>query len=120
MRLHKSQISLAILRGLAFDLLFFARGQFCPKFIRDFLGQIRLDGEDVGQITIVIFRPYVLVILGVDQLHVHADPIADTPNTAFENGGNAQRLSDFANVRCLAPVGHNRCAGDYLQVADFR
>jgi hypothetical protein len=50
----------------------------------DLLRQIALDGEYVRQIAIVIFRPNVLVIIGVDQLDVDPDAIADSPYAAFE------------------------------------
>ena len=44
--------------------------------LRDLLREIGLDRENVRQIAIVILRPDMLVVLGVDQLHIHPHPIA--------------------------------------------
>ena len=65
-RLHKSEIGFAVFGRLPLDLCLFDWRQFCPQFARNLLGQISLNGENVCQIAIVIFRPNVLVILGID------------------------------------------------------
>ena len=39
-----------------------------------------------------------LVIFGVDQLHVHAHAIADPADAAFQECGHAKRLADFAGA----------------------
>src|SRR4029077_9098684 len=92
LRLDKCEIGFAIFCRLALYLRFFSGWQFGLEFARDFLGQIRLNREHISEVAIVIFRPYVLIILGVNQLHVHAYSIANTTNTALEKGCDAQRL----------------------------
>ena len=88
MRLIESQVGLAILGRLAFHPLLFAWRQFCPQLIRDLLGEIGLNREHIRELTIVIFRPHVLVILCVNQLHVDAHAVANAANAAFQNGTN--------------------------------
>ena len=61
-----------------------------------------------------------LVGVGVDQLHIYADPVANAANAAFENGTNTERLSNFTNVGSFLSIWHNRCARDHLQVAYLR
>ena len=70
--------------------------------------EVSLDGKHVGQIAIVIFCPNVLVVVGVDQLHVDTHPIADPAHAAFQKCGNAERFADFTSVaRATAAIGHD-------------
>ena len=39
-----------------------------------------------------------LVVCGIDQLNVYADPIADAANAPFQYRRDAQRLPDFTHV----------------------
>jgi hypothetical protein len=84
------------------------------------LGQVSLNGKHISKITIIIFRPHVLVGVGVNQLHVYTHSIADAANAAFQNGTNSQSLSDFTNVGCLPSIRHDRGARDHFQIADLR
>ena len=82
--------------------------------------EIGLDGEDVSQIAVVIFRPNVLVAVCVDQLHAHSDAIADSTDAAFQKRGYAQRFAYFAGVaHGIATIRHDRHARDHLQIADL-
>ena len=66
MRLDKSQIGLAVFRGLLFHLRFFAWRQFCPQLIRDLLSKIGLNREHIRQLAIIVLRPQVLVVLCIN------------------------------------------------------
>ena len=79
-----------------------------------------MNREHIGQVAIVIFRPQVLVIRGIDQLHVHAHTIANTANAAFQNGSDAERFSYFTNVGRFSPIRHDGGARDNFQVANLR
>ena len=77
----------------------------------NFLREIGLNGKDIGQIAVVIFRPNVLVVSRVNQLHIHSHPIADPTYTPFQKRGNAQRLANFTSVaNAIVTIGHDRHA----------
>jgi hypothetical protein len=96
--LNEEQIGVRILGWPVIETRFFIRRKFRLKSGGNFLREIGLDGKDVGQIAVVIFRPNVLVVVGIDQLHVHAHPIADAANAAFQKRGHAERFANFAGV----------------------
>ena len=77
---------------------FFVWRQFRLQGRGNFLREISLNCKHVGQIAIVIFRPNVLVVIRVDQLHVHSDAITNPPDTAFQQRGYAECFADFARV----------------------
>ena len=120
-RLHDGEISFAIFRRFSRQLLSFCRRKFGFQFLCDFLRQVGLNRENVCQIAIVILRPKVLVALGIDQLHVHPHAIVFRVGTdaAFQNGRDAERLTDFPHARCSSAVAHDRSARNHLQIADF-
>src|SRR2546421_10084403 len=82
--LDEKKISIRILGWPAIEARFFIWRKLCLKSSGNSSRQIGLNSENVGQIAVVIFRPNVLVIVSIDQLHVHADPIADAANAAFQ------------------------------------
>ena len=86
----------------------------------NFLREVGLDGKDIGQITVVIFRPDMFVVLGVDQLHIHPHAISLAPHAAFENRAHPEFLPDLAHAFLFAAISHDRGARDHLQVADLR
>ena len=51
----------------------------------DGLGDIVLDGEDVGELAVVAFGPEMIAVLCVDQLRGHADPASRAADAPFEN-----------------------------------
>ena len=82
--------------------------------------EVGLNGKDVGQIAVVIFRPNVLVVIRIDQLHIHSDAIANPTDAAFQQRGYAQRFAYFASVAYrIAAIRHDRHARDDLQIADL-
>ena len=77
----------------------------------DGLRDVVLNGEDVGQLAVVPFRPQMIAVLRVDELCRHADPASRAADAAFENVRDAERLGDPADVLFLAPEGEGRrCA----------
>ena len=57
-----------------------------------------MNGEDVGQLAVVAFRPYVAAVARRDQLRGHADAIAGLAHAAFEDVRDIERLGDAADV----------------------
>src|SRR4029077_14688082 len=83
-RLNEEQIGVRILGWPVVEASFFIWRKFRLKRGSNFLREIGLNSKDVSQITVVIFRPNVLVVAGIDQLHIDANPIADATNAAFQ------------------------------------
>src|SRR5206468_12424229 len=91
-RLNEEQVGVRILGWPIIESRFFVRRKFCLQGGGNFLREIGLNGKNVGQIAVVIFGPNVLVVIRVDQLHVHSDAIAGATDAAFQKGGYAQRF----------------------------
>src|SRR4029077_14330457 len=56
-RLYKSEIGLAVFRGLSFDSRFFRGRKFGLERVGDFLSESGLNRKHVGHIAIIIARP---------------------------------------------------------------
>ncbi len=103
--LNKEQIGVRVLGWSPIETRFFVWRKFRLESGSNFLREIGLDGKDVGQIAVVIFRPNVLVVVGIDQLHVNPNAIADAANAAFQKRGHPERFANFAGVaRTLASI----------------
>src|ERR1700730_19441131 len=98
MRLDKEQISIRIFCRLTIKLFFYVRGEFRLESRGNFLGEISLNCKDVSQIAVVIFRPNMLVVVRVDQLHAHTDAIASPADAAFQKRTYSECFPDFAGV----------------------
>ena len=85
------------------------------------MGQLTLDGEQIGRGAIVGFRPNLSVAAGVDQFCVDANPITRALYRAFHDVNDAELSADFAHVAlsaCLV-LAHAGVA-DNLQIRDLR
>ena len=107
MRLHESQISLAVFRWLPRHLRLLRGRQLRLQRIGNFVSEIALDRENVGHIAVVIVGPDVLIGVGIDQLHVDAHLVSRAAHASLENIGNTERLADFTKVRRPASVLHH-------------
>src|SRR4029077_2892183 len=119
-RLDKSEIGLAVFRGLAFESRFFRGRKLGLERVGDFLREIGLNGKHIRHIAIIIARPNMLVTVGVDQLHVYPHLVAGAADAAFENVRNSELLADLANIRSLAAITHDGSARDHFELTDFR
>ena len=102
-RLNEKQIRVGIFGWPLIKPRFFVWRQFRLKGRGNFLREVGLNREDVGQIAIVIFRPNVLVVIRIDQLHVHSDAITNPPHTAFQQRRNASALPISRALRTASP-----------------
>ena len=57
---------------------------------------------------------------GTDQLHIHVHGVGDFLHAAFDDIGDAELLTDFAQVVRRAFVLLSRGSGDHLQVGNLR
>src|SRR5207244_10219867 len=70
--LNEEEIGVRILGWSPIETRFFIWRKLCLKSRGNFLREIGLNGEDVGQIAIVIFRPNVLVVVSLNKLHIYS------------------------------------------------
>src|SRR4029453_16760318 len=68
------------------------------QLVGDFFGDLALNGEYIGQVTVVCLRPEMCVVASVDQLRVHSHPIRDFLDAAFHQTCDAKLLADLAQV----------------------
>ena len=61
-----------------------------------------------------------LVIRGIDQLHVYADLVGGSLHCSLEDRGNAQLLRDGLQIVRLALVFRSRSPRNDLEIADCR
>ena len=81
---------------------------------------LRLDREDVVELSIVALRPAVLLRRHVDELHGDSDPVSYLPNAALQDRPDPQLLADLSDrFGCRAVLGHGR-SGDHPEPADLR
>ena len=78
----------------------------------DFLGDVVLKGEQIGEIAVVAFRPYVGAVDRVDELGNDADPITGSLYAAFEHVSDPLLLGHLLHRDGLALVGEGGVAGD--------
>src|SRR6266513_2531155 len=102
-RLNEEQIGVRILCRPAIEPCFFVRGEFRLKSRGNFLREIGLNGEDVCQIAVVIFRPNVLVIVRVDQLHAYSDSVASATYASFQSVATPSALPISRALRTPSP-----------------
>ncbi len=117
-RLEVNKIGLAVFRRLLLDPLLFVGRQCCLQRRSNFLCQLALDREHVGQFAIVNLRPQMPVVRRIDQLDIDANAFAIAPDTRLQDRGHVQGLSDFAQVVRLPAIRHHGCARDHFEVAD--
>lgn len=63
--------------------------------------EVALDREDVGAFPLVRLRPQVESVAGIDQLGSHAHALARAAHAALQDGTDAERLGDLADVARL-------------------
>ena len=88
-------------------------------FLRNLLGYITLNGEDVFHFSIIAFRPEVTVTDGLDELSRYPEPIIRPSHTAFQKSCHSQLFSDSFEILLLILVAHDRGARDHRQAADL-
>ncbi len=71
--------------GSLVDRTLFPWRYFGLKLIGDGLGDLTLDGENIGQVPVIFLRPDMSVITGVDQLRAHSDTIGRALHAAFQH-----------------------------------
>ena len=89
------------------------------QLVHDRQGDFILNGKNVFHLTIILFRPEVIAIRDVHQLHPGTKPRSDLLDTAFKHRGHTQRLPDFTDVLLLALEEKGRGPGRNLQLPDI-
>ena len=90
----------------------------------DCLGNLILDGEDIGEVAVVAVGPDMVAGLAVDQLGVDPHPVAGLADAAFEHMGDIELARDLADIESLAlerecgVPGNDREGRDLREVGD--
>src|SRR6516164_9878664 len=77
------------------------------------LGDLVLEGKDIGQFAIVAIRPQVVTSRRLDQLCGDAETIGGPPHAAFEHVAHAELATDFAYVHSRTLVSKGGAARDH-------
>ncbi len=102
------------------DGFLFGAGKFEAELFGDGAGDFALHGKDVVELAVITFGPDVLVGGGADHLHIHVHGVGDFLHAAFDDIGDAELLTDFAQVVRRAFVLLGRGAGDDFEIGDLR
>ena len=76
----------------------------------DLLGNVVLEGEDIGGGALEGLGPQVAIGASVDELGGDADSIARADDGALNNGVYAKLTSDFGEWEAGTLIGHDRSA----------
>ena len=76
------------------------------------MGDVVLDGENVGQVTVITFGPQVAAGVAVDQLGGDADAVAGLANAALQGELDAEFAAGIGDMDGPALVNEGRVAGD--------
>src|SRR5215213_8055037 len=81
---------------------------------------VGLDREDVVELTVVSFGPYMPVVSGIDELGDDAHTIAGPTYAPLEQGADLQRRPDLPQTLLAGLERHYGRAGNDLQGANLR
>src|SRR6476469_10192583 len=79
-----------VFRGPLFDSRFLLWRKLCLKLIGDPLGDVSLDGKDVGQLSVVSLCPKMRASTSIDQLSSNPHSIAHTAHFLFNDAANTE------------------------------
>src|SRR5688572_7285544 len=97
-RRQVEHVSFRVRRGTRIKARPFVRREFCLESVRDSLGDITLDGEDVRQLAVVSLSPQVGIRVRFYQLGRDAHLSVSAPHASLENIAHAQLLPDLAKI----------------------
>src|SRR5262245_31990640 len=69
---------------------------------RNRMGDLILNGEDVGELAIVPFGPEVIAVFGVDQLRGDSDAASRATHAPFQDRPDPECFRNASNVLLLA------------------
>ncbi|ANY83542.1 hypothetical protein BB934_35360 (plasmid) [Microvirga ossetica] len=84
------------------------------------MSDLVLNGEDVGEVTVVSVSPEMTAISAVDKLRGDAHARADFPDTAFQYKVDPEILAHLLRLHRFALVGEGCVACDNEQAGDLR
>jgi hypothetical protein len=74
------------------------RREHAAELLRDQLGDLLLDGEDVLELAVEALRPHLIAVVGARQLNPDAQAVAGLAHAAVEHRGDAEPGADLAHV----------------------
>src|SRR5215204_6362787 len=85
----------------------------------DLQSHVGLDREDVVELTVVSFGPYMPVVSGINELGDDAHTVAGSTYAPLEQRAYLQRRPDFAQALLAVLEWHHGRAGNHLQGANL-
>ena len=96
-------VGLDIVGRRLLDRLLLLRQKLDLELLDDRLGDLVLDGEDVGEVAVVAVGPEMAAGRPFDQLGVDPHPVPGLADAALDHIGDAQLLGDLLQVRRPCP-----------------
>src|SRR5262249_16050669 len=112
-------VSLDVDRRLLGDLIPLSDGKLDTQGFGDLLSDVRLDGEHVLNVPVIIMRPEMLLGRAVDQLNGDGNLRAGLADADIEYRVHAQLTSDLGNAFGGPFVVQHAGAGDDPQPPNF-
>ena len=98
----------------------FGLDQLCAQLTGEARDNLVLHVEEIGHGLVEALGPKMIAGLGVDELHVHAHPIAAALHRTFKDVTHAQLAADLLHIDMFAFVSESRVAADHERAADAR
>ena len=109
-------VRLRALRRRACNALQLFSGQPQAQLLRDLVGDLLLDRQDVGHVAIVLLAPQHGAIARVHQLGSDRERVDALHQPAFQHGAHPQLPADFLDILVLTLIAEHRVSRLDLQV----
>ena len=96
-------VGVDVLRRRRLDRLLLLRQQPHLELLDDRLGDLVLDGEDVGQVAVIAVGPEMRSVCAVDELRVDAHPLARLADASFQHVRDVEPPAHLLDVGVLCP-----------------
>ena len=94
--------------------------ELCANLLRNGVGNLALQVQDVAAITVICLRPEMLIGVSLNELGGNTHPSTRTDDRSLDDGIYVQFASNFGQaLLCAFSVRHDGGSCDYPQRADF-
>ena len=89
-----------------------------PQVVVDFLGDVPLHRDQVGNLAVELVAPKFGAVGHVDQIGLDRQSVSALRDPAHQHGVNVEFLADFLGIDVASLVAENRAAGHHPQFRD--
>src|SRR5438477_7959107 len=90
------------------------------QFLRDFARDGILNQQDVRELSVILFAPYLLPVFRVYQLRLYIQSVAAFDDSAHQNRADLQLAPEVLRINLLAFVTEYGAARQHLQLRQLR